>query len=158
MSGFLCEDHPAQKLTLLDACVCRTFLFLFFSLGIATIAGQQNLTANSTQQVQDTGGQSTATSLDASQLLYSSLGFGFSLAVNAWLFFRISGGLFNPAVTIALFLTKNVTFVRACILIPVQFAAAIAGAGIAAVLIPGGLNARTKLAGSTTIAQGVSTR
>ena len=27
-----------------------------------------------------------------------SLVFGFSLAVNAWVFFRISGGLFNPAV------------------------------------------------------------
>ena len=33
-----------------------------------------------------------------SQLLYISLSFGFSLAVNAWVFFRISGGLFNPAV------------------------------------------------------------
>lgn len=32
------------------------------------------------------------------QLLYISLVFGFSLAVNAWIFFRISGGLFNPAV------------------------------------------------------------
>ncbi len=34
-----------------------------------------------------------------SQLLYISLAFGFSLAVNAWVFFRISGGLFNPAVS-----------------------------------------------------------
>ena len=33
-----------------------------------------------------------------SELLYISLSFGFSLAVNAWVFFRISGGLFNPAV------------------------------------------------------------
>ena len=32
------------------------------------------------------------------QLLYISLSFGFSLAVNAWIFYRISGGLFNPAV------------------------------------------------------------
>jgi aquaporin related protein len=30
--------------------------------------------------------------------LYISLSFGFSLMVNAWIFFRISGGLFNPAV------------------------------------------------------------
>lgn len=29
------------------------------------------------------------------QLLYISLCFGFSLAVNAWVFFRISGGLFS---------------------------------------------------------------
>jgi glycerol uptake facilitator-like aquaporin len=33
------------------------------------------------------------------QLLYISLSFGFSLAVNAWVFYRISGGLFNPAVS-----------------------------------------------------------
>jgi glycerol uptake facilitator-like aquaporin len=30
------------------------------------------------------------------QLQYIALCFGFSLAVNAWVFFRISGGLFNP--------------------------------------------------------------
>lgn len=34
-----------------------------------------------------------------SELLYISLAFGFSLATNAWVFFRISGGLFNPAVS-----------------------------------------------------------
>lgn len=33
------------------------------------------------------------------QLLYIALSFGFSLTVNAWIFFRISGGLFNPAVS-----------------------------------------------------------
>ena len=31
-------------------------------------------------------------------LLYIALSFGFSLAVNVWIFFRVSGGLFNPAV------------------------------------------------------------
>ena len=31
-------------------------------------------------------------------LLYISLAFGFSLAVNAWVFYRVTGGLFNPAV------------------------------------------------------------
>ena len=35
-----------------------------------------------------------------STLLYISLAFGFSLLVNVWIFFRISGGLFNPAVRI----------------------------------------------------------
>jgi hypothetical protein len=36
---------------------------------------------------------------DPAQLLFIALSFGFSLAVNAWVFFRISGGLFNPAVS-----------------------------------------------------------
>jgi aquaporin related protein len=32
-------------------------------------------------------------------LLYISLIFGFSLMVCVWVFFRVSGGLFNPAVS-----------------------------------------------------------
>lgn len=36
------------------------------------------------------------------QILFISLGFGFSLAVTAWVFYRISGGLFNPAVTLGM--------------------------------------------------------
>lgn len=34
------------------------------------------------------------------QLLFISVSFGFSLAVTAWVFYRISGGLFNPAVSL----------------------------------------------------------
>jgi Major intrinsic protein len=37
--------------------------------------------------------------LDAQRLLYIALSFGMSLLVVAWAFFRISGGLFNPAVS-----------------------------------------------------------
>lgn len=37
----------------------------------------------------------------ASRLLYIALAFGFSLMVNVWVFYRISGGLFNPAVRIS---------------------------------------------------------
>ena len=33
------------------------------------------------------------------QIFYLSLTFGFSLMVNVWVFYRISGGLFNPAVS-----------------------------------------------------------
>ena len=35
---------------------------------------------------------------DAPQIFYLALAFGFSLMVNVWVFYRISGGLFNPAV------------------------------------------------------------
>jgi len=129
---------------------CGTFLFLFFSFGIATQAGQQRLSASSSQQTQS----NTTGSLDTSALLYSSLGFGFSLAVNAWVFFRISGGLFNPAVTVGLFLCGALTWYRSAILFVVQFIAAIAAAGVAQLVIPGGINARTKLGTGTSIAQG----
>ena len=35
---------------------------------------------------------------DSGQLFYIAVAFGFSLAVNAWVFYRVSGGHFNPAV------------------------------------------------------------
>jgi aquaporin rerated protein, other eukaryote len=57
-----------------------TWLFLFFAL-----AGTQ--VANTTQV-----GAATQTSTSGTSL-YIALSFGFSLAVNAWVFFRISGGL-----------------------------------------------------------------
>jgi hypothetical protein len=67
-----------------------TFLFLFLAF-----AGTQ--VANTPQT--STGSQSTTVPQgpNPAQLLYISLCFGFSLAVNAWIFFRVSGGLFNPA-------------------------------------------------------------
>jgi aquaporin related protein len=60
-----------------------TFLFLFFAFAATQVAN--NLLG--------TG------SVNIGVLLYIALAFGFSLAVNVWIFFRISGGLFNPAVS-----------------------------------------------------------
>ena len=68
-----------------------TFLFLFFAFSGTQVANAQRKFAVSAIETQGS---------DPSQLLYISLCFGFSLAVNAWVFFRISGGLFNPAVGI----------------------------------------------------------
>lgn len=59
-----------------------TFLFLFFAFAATQVAN--NLLGTSPMNI--------------GALLYISLAFGFSLAVNVWVFFRISGGLFNPAV------------------------------------------------------------
>jgi aquaporin related protein len=70
-----------------------TTLFLFFAFAgtqVANIASNTNTGAT----VITTVSQKTP-----EQLLYISLSFGFSLAVFAWVFFRISGGLFNPAVS-----------------------------------------------------------
>ena len=72
-----------------------TFLFLFFAFAGTQVAKTTN-TQTQTQAPAypvTTIGQGP----NPAQLLYISLCFGFSLAVNAWVFFRISGGLFNPA-------------------------------------------------------------
>lgn len=59
-----------------------TTMFLFFAFGGTQIAN--TLTP--------------ANNPSLTQLSYISLSFGLSLAVTAWTFYRISGGLFNPAV------------------------------------------------------------
>lgn len=61
-----------------------TFMFLFFSF-----AGTQ---------VSNTPMPKEGSNPNTSNLLYSALCFGFALTVNVWAFFRITGGLFNPAV------------------------------------------------------------
>jgi hypothetical protein len=65
-----------------------TFLFLFFAFTGTQVANMSSEAGNNM-------------SPDPGVLLYIALAFGFSLAVNAWVFFRISGGLFNPAVSIS---------------------------------------------------------
>jgi aquaporin related protein len=68
-----------------------TFLFLFFAF-----AGTQ--VANNLRTI------SGSPHMDLASLLYISLAFAFSLAVNVWVFVRISGGLFNPAARITILL------------------------------------------------------
>lgn len=70
-----------------------TTSFLFFAFAgtqVAAIASNYN------------SGSSLTTSLDSdnpAQLLYVAFAFGASLTANAWIYFRVSGGLFNPAVS-----------------------------------------------------------
>ena len=60
-----------------------TIMFLYFAFGATQIANVLNADAGP----------------NTSGLLYISLAFGFSLATTAWVFYRVSGGLFNPAVS-----------------------------------------------------------
>ena len=73
-----------------------TFLFLFFAFAGTQVAK----TTNKQTQTQATATTTVDQGPNPAQLLYVSLCFGFSLAVNAWVFFRISGGLFNPALVL----------------------------------------------------------
>ncbi|KAF2417432.1 aquaporin-like protein [Tothia fuscella] len=123
-----------------------TFMFLFIAFAATQVA---NAGAPATED------NSLSQYPNSSNLLYISLAFGFSLAVNAWAFFRISGGLFNPAVTLGLYLIGAIKPVRAFLVFIAQMVAAIAAAGVVAGLFPGDLNVATTLAGGTTIAQGL---
>ena len=121
-----------------------TFLFLFFSFAATQVAN--NTVA--------TGGASTASGT-LSANLYISLAFGFSLGVNAWTFFRISGGLFNPAVTLAMCFIGAVAWVRGALLVAAQLIAAMCSAAVVSALFPGDLTVSTELSGGTSIVQGL---
>ncbi|KAK6540646.1 hypothetical protein TWF694_008041 [Orbilia ellipsospora] len=76
-----------------------TVLFLFFAFAGTQVA---NVPAAAVVNYQPA----------AANILYIALSFGFSLAVNAWVFYRISGSLFNPAVTLAMVLAGAISWKR----------------------------------------------
>lgn len=76
-----------------------TFMFLFFAFGGTSVANTAALYSDSATAGQESGSITQAP--NTSVLLYISLIFGFSLMVNVWVFFRVSGGLFNPAASLS---------------------------------------------------------
>lgn len=123
-----------------------TFLFLFFAFSGTQVANTQTKPQTST---------TVAQASNPAQLLYISLCFGFSLAVNAWVFFRISGGLFNPAVTLGMCLVGALPYIRGVLLTVSQILGAISAAAVVSVLFPGPLDVRTALRIGTSITQGL---
>ncbi|KAK3952687.1 aquaporin-like protein [Pseudoneurospora amorphoporcata] len=117
-----------------------TFLFLFFAFAATQVANTAPANA---------GGLPST-----SNLLYIALAFGFSLMVNVWAFFRVTGGAFNPAVTLALVLVGGFPVVRAAIVMVAQILGATAAAGLVQVIFPGPLAVETTLGGGATAVQG----
>ncbi|KAJ3492565.1 hypothetical protein NLG97_g5301 [Lecanicillium saksenae] len=125
-----------------------TFLFLFCAFAATQVA-------NTALKGAQSGDDSIASYPNTDTLTYIALSFGFSLAVNAWIFFRISGGLFNPAVTLALCLVGAVGWVRGCIITAAQILGGTAAAAVVSCLFPGTLQVATALGGGTTTVQGL---
>lgn len=90
----------------------------------------------------------------ASRLLYISLCFGFSLAVNAWVWYRVSGGLFNPAVTFAMCLVGALPWMRGLLLTIAQILGAIIAAAVVKAVFPGDLTVQTALSSGTSVVEG----
>lgn len=64
------------------------------------------------------------------QMLYIATCMGLSLLVSAWLFFRVTGGLFNPNVSLALLLVGSLGPVRFVLYCIAQLLGAIAASAI----------------------------
>ncbi|KAG4027824.1 hypothetical protein MFRU_026g00060 [Monilinia fructicola] len=124
-----------------------TTMFLFFAFAGTQVANIDSNTANTT-----TGG---ATGFNIAVELYIAIIFGFSLMVNVWIFFRISGGLFNPAVTLGMVLVGALPIVRAICLFFAQILGGITASAMVLGLFPTTFNVRTTLAASTSTPRGV---
>lgn len=68
-----------------------TTMFLFFAFAGTQVANVNASSSENTTTNQDTG-------FSPIVLLYIAISFGFSLMVNVWIFFRVSGGLFSKSV------------------------------------------------------------
>ncbi|KAI1759968.1 aquaporin-like protein [Hypoxylon sp. FL1150] len=121
-----------------------TFMFLLFALGGTNAVNQ------APQE-----GQPTDLAANPAKLLFISLCFGMSLAVNAWVFFRISGGLFNPAVSLGMMVIGAIGYVRGVLIIISQIAGGIAASAVLLGIQPGELTVGTSLGGGTSTVQGL---
>ncbi|KAK0388599.1 hypothetical protein NLU13_4842 [Sarocladium strictum] len=135
------SDSVRNTFTVVLGEFCGTFLFLLLSyLG--------------TQIAFDTTGFPDVP-LQPIALIYVALSFGSALTVTVWIFYRITGGMFNPAITLALLLAGVVKPARAPLIIITQLVAAIAAAGVTNGLLPGPLLSRTTLASNMSVTRGL---
>lgn len=131
--GFI---HRAHFVAMLGEFVGTT-MFLFMAFGGTQVAG------------------SLAPTDSINSYTYIALSFGMSLLVNVWIFFRVSGAFFNPAVSLGLSLIGAVPPLRSALLFVSQIAGGIAGAALTRALLPMETGIRTTLRRSTSIPQGL---
>ncbi|EJD54116.1 aquaporin-like protein [Auricularia subglabra TFB-10046 SS5] len=121
-----------------------TVLFLLFAYGGIQAASYSTLTGVA-------AGATANPVPTVDQLLFAAMSMGFGLLVAVWLFYRVSGGQFNPAVSTALLLTGCIPPVRFACYVVAQIAGGITAAAIVNAVVP------NPLAVNTTPAPGVST-
>lgn len=80
-------DTFRNALTVILGEFCGTFMFLLLSF----IGAQTAIITNDPERPDRP--------LIAFSLMYISASFGCALAVNVWIFYRVTGGMFNPAVS-----------------------------------------------------------
>ncbi|KEY68405.1 hypothetical protein S7711_01181 [Stachybotrys chartarum IBT 7711] len=136
-------DHIRHAIVVVFGEFCGTFMFLFMSFVGTQVAITNNVP-----------GDPDAPLYPAS-LLYIASSFGCALAVNVWVFYRVTGGMFNPAVTLGLVLVGAVGPMQALIIVPTQLVAGIAAAGTVSGLLPGPLGVANALSNGTSIVQGL---
>lgn len=82
------KDSVRNILVVVFGEFCGTFMFLMLSF-----AGAQTAINNNVPNI-------PGEPLAPASLLYIACSFGAALAINVWVFYRVTGGMFNPAVSI----------------------------------------------------------
>jgi len=124
-----------------------TTFCLFFALAGCQVA-YTNLSPMTTTM------SGARTSASPSALLYAALCVGFSLVVSAWVFFRVTSALFNPAVTLGMCLVGSLTWSRGACIAVSQMSGGMTAAGLVSCVFPGELRAETLLGSGTSIVRG----
>ncbi|KAI0714287.1 aquaporin-like protein [Cerioporus squamosus] len=140
------QSAPAKRPSFLtrfkdDLCAAAleyvgTTVFLLLALGCAQAASAE--------------AQTSQYASNNERIMYIATGFGLSLLVSVWLFYRVTGGLFNPNVSLALLLTGVIGPVRFVMYCIAQLVGGITAAAIVQGLTPG------QLASNTIPAQGIN--
>ncbi|EKD17191.1 uncharacterized protein L3040_005409 [Drepanopeziza brunnea f. sp. 'multigermtubi'] len=124
-----------------------TLSFLFFSLTAVQTANNKADTLPRADLL--------STSPSLLQISYISFSFGISLMVNVWVFYRVSGGMFNPAVTFGLCFAGAVPWIRGALLVPTQMLAGVVASGLVSGLFPGDLKAQVNTSAGVSVSQGL---
>ncbi|KAG8936923.1 Aquaporin-4 [Tulasnella sp. 418] len=124
---------------------CGTFLFLLLGLGGIQAAAMSNAASlgNASQNSQTGSSPAINTVASIDQLMFISASMGLSLLISMWLFYRATGGIFNPNVTTALLFAGIIGPVRWALCCAAQLLGAIAAAGVLLALLPGPLVVNT---------------
>jgi len=88
-------------------------------------------------------------------IMYISASASVSLLASAWMFYRVTGGLFNPAVSLAALLIGQIEFRRFALYVVAQLMGGISASAIIHGLSPGPVLFRNKLGKNINLAQGV---
>ncbi|KAM0718935.1 hypothetical protein Q7P37_006007 [Cladosporium fusiforme] len=127
-----------------------TTFFLFFALAGCQIAN----TSFSASSAPARTSVQAPTSSSSTSLLYQGLSVSFSLAINAWVFFRITSALFNPAITLGMCLIGSLNWRRGLGVAISQILGGMTAAGLVSGLLPGELRAETVLVNGTSVVRG----
>jgi aquaporin related protein len=129
-----------------------TFMFLLLALGGMNVV---NTAPPEGQNAVSLAANPVSLAANPSKIMYIALVFGMSLTVNAWVFFRISGGLFNPAVTLGMMVVGATGYSRGILIIISQVLGGITASAVVSAMMPNILAVKTELSGGTTVVQGL---